>query len=351
MAELSGIDTMARQVTLHGSSPIPYRHLVIATGSEYNYFGHEEWRPFAPGMKTIHEARAIRHRLLLAFEKAERTSDPAEKKRMLTTVIIGGGPTGVELAGAISELGRSMIARDFRFLSKDDIRVVLIEAGPRILAAFPEELSRYAETYLGKIGVSVRTGAAVGKVRDGVVMVGEEEIAAGCIVWAAGIKASPVASWLGVEAGPGGRVPVNAHLAVKGIPDVYVIGDAALVLDEHHKPLPALAQVAKQQGEYLGALLRDVGPGGESGMTPFVFRNRGNTAVVGRNAAIFDFGTWTMKGFLAWLLWAIVHVYLLVNFEKRVLVSIQWIWRYITHQRGARLIDEQLQAGSDPRAP
>ncbi|MCL6708512.1 NAD(P)/FAD-dependent oxidoreductase [Pseudomonas sp. R2.Fl] len=340
MAEVTGIDTDAHRVLLRGTEPVPYRRLVIATGSEYNYFGHDEWRRFAPGMKTIHEARIIRQRLLLAYEKAERISDPEEKKRLLTTVIIGGGPTGVELAGAVSELGRSMIARDFRFLSHDDIRVVLIEAGPRMLAAFPEELSRYAETYLENIGVNVRVGSAVGEVRDGAVRVGEEEIGAGCIVWAAGIKASPVARWLGVEAGPGGRVPVDGHLALKGVEDVYVIGDAALALDAERKPLPALAQVAKQQGEYLGSLLREPRP--EGAMKPFVFRNRGNTAVVGRNAAIFDFGSWTMKGFLAWLLWAIVHVYLLVNFEKRVLVSIQWIWRYITHQRGARLIDEDL---------
>ncbi|OWV65502.1 pyridine nucleotide-disulfide oxidoreductase [Rhizobium sp. R339] len=337
MAEVVGIDTAKRRVLLADGADVRYDQLVIATGSEYDYFGHDEWQALAPGLKTIHEAREIRHRLLLAFEKAERAGSPAEKQALLTSIIIGGGPTGVEMAGAISELGRFMISRDFRNLQPDHLRVLLVEAGPRILAAFPEHLSAYAARYLEKIGVEVRTGSRVVDITKDGANIGGAFISAGSIVWGAGVKASPAHRWLGLSGTAGNRIPVDDHLRVQGFEDIYALGDTAALIGTDGKPLPALAQVAKQQGIYLGRHLRKEtvisGPG-------FVFRNRGNTAVIGRNAAVFDFGRWTLKGRLAWLLWAIVHVYLLINFEKRLLVSIQWIWRYLTRQRGARIIDE-----------
>jgi len=336
MAEVVGIDVQRRQVLVDGNDRVDYDRLVIATGSEYNYFGKDGWRANAPGMKTIHEARQIRQRLLSSFEKAERATDEQEKRNLLTYVVIGGGPTGVEMAGAISELGRFMINRDFRNIDPDDLKVILIEAGPRILAAFPEKLIHYARHYLEKIGVEVRTGEKVLDVTSDGVTVGSEFIRTGCVVWGAGVKASPAHRWLGLNAVPGGRIPVDEQLQVVGHRNIFALGDTADFKGTDGKPLPGLAQVAKQQGIYLGRLLKNQ----SADPAAFVFKNRGNTAVIGRNAAIFDFGKWTLKGRAAWFLWAFVHVYLLINFEKRILVSVQWIWRYLTRQRGARLIEE-----------
>ncbi|MCO5732026.1 NAD(P)/FAD-dependent oxidoreductase [Rhizobium sp. SSA_523] len=347
LAEVQGIDIPSRSVLIDQGPPIPYDRLVIATGSDYNYFGHDEWRRIAPGLKTIHEARLIRQRLLLAFERAELSADPEEKKALLTNVIIGGGPTGVEMAGAIAELGHFMITRDFRTLPQEDFRVLLIEAGPGILSAFPDDLTRYAEQQLKAMGVELRTGTRVETVAEDHVVAGGETIRTGNVIWGAGVKASPAASWLGVEPKAGGRIPVDPDLRVTGLSDIFAIGDTALGLGEDGKPLPALAQVAKQQGQYLGRALRDEIANARPA-EPFRFHNRGNTAVIGRHAAIFDFGKWRLKGRFAWLLWAIVHVYLLVNFEKRLLVTIQWIWRYLTRQRGARLIDEKATAFMPP---
>jgi NADH dehydrogenase len=339
MAEVVGVDPAARQILLQEGPPIGYDHLVIATGSKYNYFGNEGWQELAPGLKTLREARQIRQRLLSAFEQAELIHDPAERRALLTSVVVGGGPTGVEMAGAISELGRFMISRDFRNLDHADLRVLLVEAGPRILAAFPEKLARYAADYLARIGVEIRTSASVTAISKGSVTVAGEVIRAGTVVWGAGVKPSEAARWLGLGQATGGKVPVGADLSVEGFPDIYAIGDTALAKGDDGQPLPALAQVAKQQGTHLGKGLKRKILNGDP-MPAFHFHNRGNTAVVGRHAAIFDFGTWQMRGWLAWLLWAFVHVYLLVSFEKRLLVSLQWVWRYITKQRGARIIDE-----------
>lgn len=349
MGEVTAVDQSRGTVELKDGVSIPYDRLVLATGSDYNYFGHQDWQKHAPGLKSIHEARQIRHSLLLAFEKAERSEDEAEKRRLLTSVIIGGGPTGVEMAGAISELGRFMIARDFRSLRPDQLQVLLIEAGPRILASFPESLSQYAVDYLTRIGVDIRLNTPVEDVTPDGVTVGGALIPASCMVWGAGVKASPAAAWLGVPPGPGGRLQVASDLSVEGKSDIYALGDTALSTGEDGKPLPALAQVAKQQGTFLGKALKANLLHGEPVPT-FRFHNRGNTAVIGRNAAVFDFGSWQLKGRLAWLLWAIVHVYLLVNFEKRLLVSVQWIWRYATRQRGARIIDENAVAVDRPAA-
>lgn len=350
LGDVIGIDRSARQVLLKDGSSLRYDELVVATGSEYNYFGNEGWKAFAPGLKTIHEARLIRHRLLTAFERAERETNAAMRKRLLTFVIIGGGPTGVEMAGAICELARYMIHRDFRTIDKDDFEVLLIEAGPRILAAFPEKLATYAHDYLATIGVQVLTGQRVTALDAQSISLGDRRIHTGCIVWGAGVRASPAAGWLGVEGGQQGRVPVEPDLSLPEDPNVSVIGDTALAFDEKGAPLPALAQVAKQQGVYLARRLRRKLTGDPPG-EPFRFHNRGNTAVIGRNAAVFDFGSWSLKGRLAWFLWALIHVYLLINFEKRLLVTIQWVSRYFTRQRGARLIDENhTREGGDAEA-
>ncbi len=339
MGEVVSVDNENRAVRLKDGTHISYDRLVLATGSDYNYFGHQDWQQHAPGLKSIHEARQIRHRLLLAFERAERSQDEEEKRQLLTSVVIGGGPTGVEMAGAISELGRFMIARDFRTLRADHLQVLLIEAGPRVLATFPENLAEYAAEHLTRIGVDIRLNTAVEAIMPDGVRIYGTFLPASCIVWGAGVKASLAAKWLGVSPGPGGRLQVASDLSVEGKAGIYALGDTALALDGESKPLPALAQVAKQQGVFLGRALKSNLLRGEP-IPAFHFHNRGNTAVIGRNAAIFDFGSWQLKGRSAWLLWAIVHVYLLVNFEKRLLVSIQWIWRYATRQRGARIIDE-----------
>lgn len=342
LEEVVGVDPQANTLTTNESREYQYDYLILATGSEYNYFGHEHWKRVAPGLKSLREARQIRQKLLTAFEKAEVTSDLDEKRACLTTVIIGGGPTGVEMAGAISELGRFMITRDFRNLSPDHMRVVLVEAAPRLLGTFPETLADYAANYLRSCGVEVLVNSRVNDISERAVFLGDGEIRCGTIVWGAGIRASPAAEWLGLAGDRIGRLPVGPTLAIEGYENIFALGDTALQLGPDGLPVPALAQVAKQQGEHLGRGLTKFIESGEQ-LKPFVFRNRGNTAVIGRNSAVFDFGSWTLKGRLAWYLWAIVHVYLLINFEKRLLVSVQWVTRYLTRQRGARIIDEEMK--------
>lgn len=353
LAEVIAIDHDGRFVLTDRLPPLAYDRLVLATGSDYSYFGKDHWRALAPGLKTIREARVIRQRLLMAFEKAEATRDSEAKAHLLTSVIIGGGPTGVEMAGAMVELGRFMAAHDHRNISPRDTRVLLIEAGPRLLPAFPEDLAAYAEQRLRRLGVEVMTGVAVEAMSEGeVVVAGGRSIPAGTIVWAAGTKATPAAQWLGIEPEKGGRIAVSPYLEVPDREGIYVLGDLAHLQDPASgEVLPGLAQVAKQQGRWLGRSLRRLAETGERG-APFRFRNRGNTAVIGRNAAIFDFGRWHLKGRFAWVLWAVVHVVLLVSFEKRLLVSLQWIWRYMTGKRSARLIDEpvDLAPPADPKS-
>lgn len=337
MAEVTGIDAAARAVLTADGARIGYDTLVIATGSVYNYFGNEAWAEHAPGLKTIDNARAIRARVLMGFECAERETDPARRQALMTSVIIGGGPTGVEMAGAIAELARHALARDFRHIDPRAARVVLVEAGERVLATFPEALSAYALRRLATLGVEVRTGTPVEEVTAEGVRLPEGFLAANAMVWGAGIRASPAAQWLGLEADKAGRIPVTARLEVAEFPGVYALGDTVAAPGGDGAPLPGLAQVAKQQGEHLGReLARQAASGAQ--VAPFAFRNRGNTAIIGRHAAVFDFGKRQLKGFFAWVLWAVIHVYLLVAFEQRVLVSIQWLWRYVTFQRGARLI-------------
>jgi NADH dehydrogenase len=343
LGAVTAIDTQARTIALAGGTQIPFDILVLATGAMHGYFGHEEWSSFAPGLKTIEDARRIRSRLLLTFEKAEACADTADQKRLMTIAVIGGGPTGVELAGSIAELARYTLARDFHHIRAAETTVLLLEAGPRILNAFPESLASYARAKLTNLGVTVRTNCPVERIEDGAILAGGEKIGVGLAIWAAGVTASPLGRLLAIPTDRAGRIPVTRQLSVPALKDIYVLGDLALTPDEHGNPLPGLAQVAKQEGVYLGrALAKQILHG--TAAKPFVFHNRGNTAIIGRHAAVFDFGWWRIKGFLAWGFWALIHVYLLVGFQHRLLVAIQWLWRYLTYERGARLIAENLES-------
>jgi NADH dehydrogenase len=339
LGEGTGIDRDKRSVTLANGETIGYDRLVLATGATHSYFGHDEWEAAAPGLKTIEDARRIRSRLLLAFEQAEMSRDPAEQKRLMTIAVIGGGPTGVELAGSIAELARYTLAKDFHRIRAETATVLLLEAGDRILTAFPEALARYAQRRLERLGVTVRLRAPVERITANSVVAAGEEIGVGFVIWAAGVKASNTGQMLGVTTDRAGRIAVNADFSVPGLERVYVLGDLALAPDEQGHPLPGLAQVAKQEGQYLGrALARKIRSGADS--PPFRFKNRGNTAIIGRHAAVFDFGWWRIRGWLAWSFWALIHVYLLVGFQHRLMVAIQWLWRYVTYERGSRLIVE-----------
>jgi NADH dehydrogenase len=348
LGEATGIDVKARRVALADAKSLSYDILVLAAGATHAYFGHDEWAEFAPSLKSIADARRVRSLLLLSFEQAEMSDDPAERKRLMTFVVIGGGPSGVELAGAIAELARYTLAKDFHRIDAKSTTVLLLEAGPRILAAFPEELARYARAKLESLGVTVRENCAVKDISRDSVTAGDDAIPAGLAIWAAGVKASTAGKLLGVATDKTGRVKVDRDLSVPGLSNVYALGDVALVLDAAGKPLPGLAQVAKQEGYYLGRALAKKIRNGESA-PDFEFHNRGNAAIVGRQSAIFDFGWSHLKGALAWFLWALVHIYLLAGFQHRLLVAVQWLWRYATYDHGARLIVEPVQrARCDP---
>jgi NADH dehydrogenase len=340
LGEVDHISPERKEVYVNGEA-LTYDTLVLATGATHGYFGHPEWARFAPGLKTLEDARRIRAQILMAFEKAEMECDPAERERLMTFAIIGGGPTGVEMAGAIAGLARQALARDFRHIDPAKARILLIEAAPRILGPFPEDLAAYGEAALKRLGVTLLTGKPVEDVNERGVTVGGEFIPCSTIVWAAGVAASPAGQWLHVGTDRAGRVAVAPDLSVPELDNVYVLGDLALAMGEDGKPLPGLAQVAHQQGRYLGKallarILRHETP------APFRFHSRGNLAVVGRNSAVIHWDSLKLKGFVAWLLWGIAHVYLLVGFHNRFLVTMRWLWTYLTFQRGARLIAEDV---------
>lgn len=339
-----GIDATAHRVLLDDGRRFACSHLVLATGSEPHYFGHADWARHAPGLKSIEDARLIRSRLLLSFENAEQAADPVERRRLMTFVVIGGGPTGVELAGAIAELSRYTLARDFRTVSPREARIVLAEGGPRILSGFDERLGRYAAKRLERLGVEIRTGTMVGAIGADYVELGAERLPVGLALWAAGVRASPLGGVSGLGTGDGGRIPVHDDLSVPGHPWIFALGDLALLAGADGRPLPGLAQVARQQGIHLGReLVRQIRSG--TAIRPFRYSSRGDTAIIGRHAAIYQLGGLRLRGWIAWALWAIVHVYLLVGFQHRLTVSVQWLWRYLTYERGARLISAQHEPG------
>lgn len=342
-AEVTGFDTAGRRVLL-GRESIPYDTLIVATGVSHHYFGRPDWEPLAPGLKSIEDATAIRRRVFAAFEQAEREPDPARRQQWLTFVVVGGGPTGVELAGAIGELAHHTLPRDFRLIDTRQARIHLLEAGGRILPAYDERLSRAAAAAAARLGVTVRTGTAVTEITPAGVTVGDEPgaeiIAARTVVWAAGVQASPLGAALaaatGAELDRQGRVMVGPDLAVPGHPEILVLGDLAHARQPDGRPLPGVAPVAMQQGAYAARLIHGRLRGRAS--SPFRYRDRGNMAVIGRSAAVAEIGGLRIRGLAAWLAWLFVHLIHLVEFENRLLVLVQWGWNYVTRNRSARLI-------------
>ena len=344
LAEVEGVDLTRKEVLAEGRR-IPFDTLVLATGAEHAYFGHDDWAPFAPALKTIDDATYLRRRILLAFERAETEPDPAERRRLLNFVVVGGGPTGVEMAGAIAELAKRALASDFRTIDPRAARIVLVEAGPRLLTPFDPKLSENAKRSLEQLGVEVRLNAAVTDCSPDAVAMGDDRIETRTIMWAAGVEASPAAQWLGVESDRAGRVKVEPDLSVKGLQDVFVLGDTALALDADGKPLPGVAPVAKQQGLYLAGLLKARAAG--KTVPPFHYRDFGSLATIGRKRAVFQRGALKFTGFFAWLLWSIAHIYFLIGFRNRLVVAMSWVWSYLTFQRGTRLITGISGSGPD----
>jgi NADH:ubiquinone reductase (H+-translocating) len=338
LGTVTGIDTAGRTVLI-GPRRIAYDQLIIATGARESYFGHDEWASVTSGLKSIEDATTMRRRILVAFERAEDCADESERRRLLTFVIIGGGPTGVELAGALAELAKAALARDFRHIDPATARIILVEGGPRLLPSFPPTLSEQAARALARLGVEVRLGSMVTTCnRDGVAMA-NEGIDSRTVIWAAGVAASPAAAWLGVDSGRGGRVPVGADLTLPGHPEIFVIGDTAQV-EGTNGPLPGVAPVAKQQGAYVARVIA-ARVAGKPLPGPFRYRDFGNLATIGRREAVVDFGWLRLTGRLAWLAWGAAHIYFLIGFRNRMTVAIDWLWSYLTYQRGARLITGQ----------
>jgi len=337
MAEATGIDRVAKVVHAAGGLALPYDVLVLATGATHSYFGHDEWAAVAPGLKTIEDATAIRRRLLLAFERAEVNTDSAERRRLLTFVVVGAGPTGVELAGAMVELARATIAGEFRGIDPRMARVVLIEAGPRVLPTFPEDLSAIALRSLERMGVQVLTGTRVTRCDAGGVQCGEERIAASTMVWAAGVVASPSGGWIEAKRDRAGRVRVEPDLSVPGQPEVFAVGDVASVTDPAGRPVPGNAPAAKQMGRYVGKAIAARALG-RPAPPPFAYRHHGDLATIGRRSAVVALDGMRLTGLIGWWFWGVAHVWYLIGFRSRVVVSFEWLWSYLTFQRGARLI-------------
>ena len=337
-----GVDADRRTVRLEDGAEFAYDTLVLATGARHAYFGHDEWEPYAPGLKTLEDATSIRRRILLAFEHAEREADEARRRAWLTFVIVGGGPTGVELAGAIAGLAHAILPEEFRSIDTRRSRILLIEAGPRILPAFTPDLSAYARTALERLGVEIRTGSAVSECSAQGVVFGGEPIAARVILWAAGVRASPAAAWLGMDADSAGRLKVASDLTAPGRPEIFVIGDTATVNAWHGQPLPGVAPAAKQQGAHVAVTIgRRLA--GATAPRPFRYRHAGNLATIGKRAAVIDFGWIKIRGYLAWWIWGLAHIYFLIGVRNRLAVALSWLWIFLTGTRGACLITQGEQ--------
>lgn len=338
--EVVGVDTAARLVRLSSGPEVPYDTLVLATGARHAYFGRDEWEKLAPGLKTLEDATTLRRRILLAFERAEMTEKAADRDALLTFAIIGAGPTGVEMAGTIAELAQKVLPPEFRNIDTKRTRVMLIEAGPRVLSAFSEDLSAYAKSALEKLGVEVRTGQPVTAITEDGVTVGETFIPCKTVIWAAGVQASPAAHWIGAEADRAGRTVVGPDLAVESDPGIFVIGDTALVKQEDGKPVPGIAPAAKQQGSYVAKVIKArlanrPAPG------PFRYFHQGSLATIGKRAAVIDFGRIKLKGGLAWWIWGLAHIYFLIGTRSRLAVAWSWLWIYLSGQHSARLITQK----------
>jgi NADH:quinone reductase (non-electrogenic) len=339
LAEVTGIDLQEQRVII-GDRSISYDYLVMATGALDNYFGHDDWEHFAPGLKSVVDATILRRNILLAFEAAELETEPEKVRTLLTFVLVGAGPTGVEMAGAIAELAHKAMVSDFRHIDPRTARIILIEAGPRILPTFPENLAQKAQRALKRLGVEVRTGAAVEAIDDNGVVVAGSHIAAKTVIWSAGVKASPAGQWLKAEVDRGGRVKVLEDLSLPGHPNVFVIGDTASAIQDG-KLLPGVAPVAMQAGRYVASVIAQRVAGKKQATTPFRYHNKGNLATVGRSFAVLEIGKIRLTGFVAWAMWLTVHIFYLIGFRNRFLVFFQWTWAYFTFQRGTRLITFQ----------
>jgi NADH dehydrogenase len=334
MARVTGVDMQARVVRT-SEIDLPYDYLVLATGSTHSYFGHDHWSQHAPGLKHIADATEIRRRFLLAFERAEVVKNDAERERLLTFVIVGGGATGVEMAGAIAEVAQRTLRHDFRQIDPRRSRIVLIEAGPRVLPTFPKALSDYAARSLQKMGVEVQLNRKVISCDAQGVSLEGGRIEAATVVWAAGVVASPAANWIGAEADRAGRIKVNADLNVPGHPEIFAIGDTAAVPGS--RPIPGIAPAAKQMGDYVAKVIA-ARAGGQPAPGPFVYQHLGDLATIGRKSAVVKLGVFQLTGFLGWVFWSAVHIYFLIGMRNRFVVALNWLWSYVTFQRGARLI-------------
>ncbi|KXJ48208.1 NAD(P)/FAD-dependent oxidoreductase [Marinobacter sp. Hex_13] len=343
MAEVRGVDKTKKKVILDNGLEHPYDTLVIATGATHAYFGHEEWKDFAPGLKTLEDATTIRAHILDAFEEAENQGDPEQRAALQTFVIIGGGPTGVELAGTIAELARDTLAHDFRSIDTSTTRVVLIEAGSRLLSVFPEKLSSYAQQALEKLGVEVVLGTPVTECSDNGVVYGGKPLPAKTILWAAGVQASPAAKWLGTTADRAGRVVVEPDLTVPGNNNIFVIGDTASCAMPDGLLVPGIAPAAKQQGQYVSKLIRRRLKGKPVDEV-FTYHHQGNLATIGHGSAVIHMGRVKLKGALAWWIWKLAHIYFLIGTRNRLSVALSWIWNHSVGYRGSRII---LHPGSE----
>ncbi|MBO9711691.1 NAD(P)/FAD-dependent oxidoreductase [Sphingomonas sp.] len=332
LGRVGGVDADARMVRLEDGRSLGYDWLVLATGARHSYFGRDGWAEHAPGIKTLDDATAVRRKVLLAFERAETEADPERRRALLTFVVIGGGPTGVEMAGAIAELARLGVSEDFRSITPHCARVMLVEAGERLLPSFPPALSAKARAAIEQLGVEVRTGAPVSAIDAEGVTIGNERVAAHTVIWAAGVRASPAAAWLGAASDRAGRAIVGPNLQLLGHAQIFAIGDTAACTDARGRMLPGIAPVAKQQGRYVGRVIL--------GRTrqPFRYRDWGNLATIGRHRAVIDFGRVRLSGTPAWLLWCTAHIFFLAGFRNRLAVGATWLWNYLTFERGARLI-------------
>ena len=342
MEDVRGVDTQKK--CLHTQfGEVAYDYLVIATGAMHSYFGHDEWSGYAPGLKRIEDATRIRRSILIAFERAEVVQDRDEQRRLLTFVIVGGGATGVEMAGAIADVARQTLAADFRRIDPRSARILLIEAGPRLLPTFPPALSDYAANTLAWHGVDVKIDTRVTKCDARGVDLESGRIDAGTVIWAAGVMASPAARWLNVEPDRAGRAMVAPDLSVPGHPEIFVIGDTAAIADRQGNPVPGIAPAAKQMGKYVGKLIA-ARLAGRAADKPFRYMHLGDLATIGRRAAVVKLGPLELKGFVGWLFWSVAHIYFLIGLRNRFIVAFNWLWGYLTFQRGARLI-------TDPEPP
>ena len=335
MGEVAGVDGHRKEVALADGTMVPYDYLILGTGARHAYFGHSDWEPYAPGLKTLEDATAMRRRLLVAFEKAELEGDPARRRELLTFVIIGGGPTGVELAGAVIELARITLRDDFRNFRPEDARVVLIEAGPRVLSNFKPAMTEYAQRALKELGVEVLLGTPVTAVHADGVDTANGSIKSNTVIWAAGVLASPAAKWLGVEADKAGRVKVREDLSVPGYPEVFAIGDTAVL----PKPIPGIGDAAKQAGRHAAHVIRARLRGDATEM-PFHYHHLGDIATVGRSRALIDFGWLKLTGWIGWWTWGFAHIYFLIGMKNRIFIALNWLWIYLSGYRSARLITQ-----------